>query len=180
MDGGYKSLSPEFETFKYSGFKIVGFKKTMSWENYINEIPEFYMEFNKKFEFILKKKFSELNEIEKAVLNFRISEFGLTIDNNKVGTFDYVIGGLYTGQDVPEGMEVFDIPPSNWIRFSKKGALPESIQSLIDSIFRKWVPSHPEYKPAFDILVEKYSLMNFFANPEDCISEAWIPYSLSE
>ena len=52
------------------------------------------------------------------------------ICDEKEGSFEYWIAGLYMGGEVPEGLKLYTFPESDWAVFSAKGALPKSLQDL--------------------------------------------------
>lgn len=174
IKGGYENSLNENEIIDHSAFKIAGFKKQLQWETFASDIPAFYRELEKKYAADLKKDYDRLSEVEKACRNFRIGEFALTMDKRD-GTFDYVVGGLYIGQKIPEEMEVFEIPRAQWAKFKTRGKMPSSIQNLINDVFEKWLPNHSDCKPAFDILVERYDTLNYFDATGEMASEVWIP-----
>ena len=55
--------------------------------------------------------------------------------------FDYWIAGLYQGGEVPEGLELYTFPASNWALFTTKGSMPDSLQTLNTYVWQEWFPT---------------------------------------
>ena len=55
--------------------------------------------------------------------------------------FLYWIAGLYQGGDVPEGLELYSFPASDWAIFTAKGPMPESLQTLNTAVWQEWFPN---------------------------------------
>jgi Uncharacterized protein conserved in bacteria len=54
--------------------------------------------------------------------------------------FDYWIAGMYQGGDVPEGLELYTFPTSDWAVFTTKGPIPDSLQALNTWVWQEWFP----------------------------------------
>ena len=55
--------------------------------------------------------------------------------------FAYWIAGLYQGGEVPEGLELYSFPASEWAVFSTKGPMPCSLQTLNTYVWQEWFPT---------------------------------------
>ena len=60
-------------------------------------------------------------------------------------TFTYVIGGIYKGGDVPEGMQLFPIQSGKWLKMYFEGGM-KAFQEQYEKFHKEWMPAHPEYK----------------------------------
>ena len=54
---------------------------------------------------------------------------------------NYWIVGLYQGGVVPEGLELYSFPASEWTVFSTKGTMPGSLQKLNTYVWQEWFPT---------------------------------------
>ncbi|MER2149700.1 MAG: AraC family transcriptional regulator, partial [Ruminococcus sp.] len=63
--------------------------------------------------------------VEEAILANGIGMFAICAESEN--GFAYWIAGLYQGGNVPEGLELYTFPESNWAVFTTKGACPESL-----------------------------------------------------
>lgn len=159
---------------KMSGFKVIGFVREFSFENSYGLIPKFWDEISEKYENIFMGK-APSNEIERAVLENRISMYGVCIDDvGRDGKFRYMIAGEYAGGDVPEGMELYEIPEAEWVKFKCVGPMPDSLQSLNTVVFKEWLPGNGEFEIAAGLNIEWYSSEG---NPKDADYESgiWLP-----
>ena len=62
------------------------------------------------------------------MLDNHIGAYGICL--MKDGKLDYWIAGLYSGGEVPSGLEILEVPESIFAMFTKQGPLPNSLQSL--------------------------------------------------
>lgn len=155
VTGGYKM---DYTITKMFGFKVIGIAREFSFENSYAEIPKFWNEFCKKyFDSLFSGKKPE-SEFQKAIVDNSISEFGVCIgsEDNKQ-TFKYMIAGKYTGGPVPDGMEIYQFPQTEWAKFECIGPMPESIQSINTKIFNEWLPNNPEFEISENVNIEWYS-----------------------
>ena len=60
-------------------------------------------------------------------------------------TFTYVIGGIYKGGDIPEGMQLFPIQSGKWLKIHFEGGM-KAFQEQNTKFHKEWLPAHPEYK----------------------------------
>jgi AraC family transcriptional regulator len=84
--------------------------------------------------------------------------------------FAYAIGVEATGETLPVGFEVINIPAATWAIFECIGPLPGAMQDIMKRIFAEWFPStgykHPEYE------LEVYLPGNTSSNDYNC--QVWI------
>lgn len=169
--GNYMDYSIE----KISGFKVIGFSKQLPFDGGSDKATEFWGEiYNRYIREMLAKERPE-TDIEKAVAENGIGDFGISVGNGeKNGSFRYFIAGSYNGGRVPEGMEVYEIPDSEWAKFSASGPIPSAIQTVYAKVFSEWLPSHPEYEVSMDTTVEWYSKEGSTSDI-DYQSAVWLP-----
>lgn len=84
--------------------------------------------------------------VEKAILANGIGMFAICTESEN--GFAYWIAGLYRGGDVPEGLELYTFPESNWAVFTTKGACPESLQTLNTYVWQEWFPNEGQKNQA--------------------------------
>lgn len=150
---GGNSMNYTIEEMK--SFRLIGFERSFTYEAAYQEIPAFWNE-------IFKYKIAPLcigktpkTKLEQAVCHYGIGEFGVSIDDMPdTGRFRYLIAGVYTQGDVPDGMTVCEIPALSWTKFSCVGPLPGALQSVNTKIFSEWLPNNPEYELAAGISLE--------------------------
>ncbi len=164
----------DFTVEKMDGFKIIGFEKNFCFDNSYDEIPKFWDEL---FIGTLMKIIIRNNpetEMERAVIENKIGEFGVCVDDLTDGTFRYIIGGRYNGGVVPEGMTIYEFPDMEWVKFTCIGPMPATLQTMNTRIFREWLPGNPEFEIAMGANIEWYSDEGKMSN-EDYHSAIWIP-----
>ncbi|WP_139904469.1 AraC family transcriptional regulator [Clostridium thermarum] len=160
---------------KMAGFKVIGFSREFSFDMAYKDIPKYWDEIFKKYEANLFAGNAPANEIEQAVYDNRIGEFGVCIDDiGKEGKFRYMIAGRYTGGHVPEGMEIYELPEAEWAKFKCVGPMPESLQTVNTQIWKEWLPGNGEYELAGYYNIEWYSASGSTKDP-DYQSAIWIP-----
>lgn len=160
---------------KRSSFKLIGFSKDISFENSYKEIPLFWDEvYKKNFLNIMKGK-APTTSIEEAILKYQIGEFGLcSAEETKPGKFKYYIAGYYHEGNVPEGLEVIEIPSLEWAKFKCVGPMPKALQDVNTRIFKEWLPGNKEYEIYGKYNIEWYS-DDMDNQAKDYHSEIWIP-----
>lgn len=176
IKGGHnmKNLQENLTIEKMSSFKVIGFTKKFNFETSYQEIPQFWDEV---FANYLQPIFSFgkcKNEVEQAILENKIGEFGVCIDEGSNGEFKYMIAGKYMGGAVPKEMDVFEFPELVWAKFKIEGPMPKSLQDTNTMIFREWLPNNPEYKIAKGYNIEWYSEKGKTTDA-DYESAIWIP-----
>ncbi|MBN2794275.1 MAG: AraC family transcriptional regulator [Clostridia bacterium] len=151
------------------GFRVIGFKGTYSFESSYSEIPKSWAEFNEKWE---KKTYSK--EVLSTIQACGIGEYGVCLESDMdAGIFDYMIAGTYNGEDIPDGMTVYEIPEMEWAKFKCTGPMPGALQRVNTYIFKEWLPGNPEFEIALGINLEWYSMGDISA--PDYESAIWIP-----
>ncbi|WP_353095521.1 AraC family transcriptional regulator [Tissierella praeacuta] len=156
---------------KMQGFKVIGFKKEFSFDNAYKEIPKFWDEFREKY---CTGKLE--GEIQQVIQDCHIGEYGICIDNTgKEGKFCYLIAGTYNGENVPNGMTVFEFPDMEWAKFACKGPMPGALQSVNTKIFNEWLPGSPDYEIGMGVNIEWYAKGDI--ESVDYKSGIWIPVS---
>lgn len=164
----------DFTIEKMESFKIIGFARDFTGDNSYKEIPEFWNDTMNKYVCPLFAKSGPENEIEKAICENNIGEFGVCVDSDVKNNFRYFIAGIYKGGPVPEGMEICEIPAAEWVKFNCTGPMPQSIQSLNTKIFNEWLPNNSEYDIPFGINIEWYSREGNTTDI-DYQSAIWVP-----
>lgn len=160
---------------KMAAFKVIGFGREFSFESSYAEIPKFWDEFFAKYAENLHRGKKPSNEMEQAVFDNRIGEFGVCIDDiGKDGKFRYMVAGRYMGGNVPKGMEIYELPEMDWAKFKCLGAMPESMQTVNTQIWNEWLPGNCEYELAGKYNIEWYSTAGSTSD-SDYQSAIWIP-----
>ena len=96
------------------------------------------------------------------------------ICDEKEGTFEYWIAGLYKGGQVPEGLKLYTFPESDWAMFSAKGALPDSLQELNTKVWQEWYPKEGQkYMDNGNAMLEVYSPGDMQSPDYEC--GIWVP-----
>ncbi len=159
---------------KMNGFTVIGFEKIVAYDNAYEMIPKFWKECAKKYLGPACKSEKPSNDIEQAVYDCNIGEFGVCIEDiDGYGKFRYLIAGTYHGGAVPDGLKVFEFPDMDWAKFRCVGPMPSSLQAVNTKIFKEWLPGNEEYKIAMGANIEWYSDGdNSVFNYESAI---WVP-----
>ena len=63
---------------------------------------------------------------------------GITVYENPDRIFYYI--GAETNQEVPSGMEEYEIPSALWAVFENEGPFKESVQNVFRRFCREWLP----------------------------------------
>ncbi len=178
IQGGY---GMDFVVEKMAAFQVIGFSREFLFDTSQNEIPKFWDEICKKFcEKNLLKGNAPENEVEQAIYENHIGDFGICIDDiGKDGKFRYMIAGRYAGGNVPKGMELHEIPAAQWAKFKCVGAMPTALQTVNDQIWKEWLPGNREYELDGRFNIEWYSDSGD-TQSEDYQSAIWIPVRSKE
>jgi len=165
----------EYKVEKMKGFKVIGFARKFSFESSYSEIPSYWNEIFEKYEKPLFKGKKPESEIEKAMCDNMVGEYGVCIDDiGEDGFFNYMVAGEYRGGPVPEGMTVYEFPELEWAKFRCVGPLPGALQAVNTKIFSEWLPENGEYEIAIGANIEWYSPEGSTSDT-DYVSEVWIP-----
>ena len=165
----------EFKIKTLQPFTVIGFQKEFSNENGYIEIPKFWDEICVKYANNVYKGNPPTNTIEKAIVDNRIGEYGVCIDDVGKGKFRYIIAGKYMGGDIPDTMTVYEFPKSDWAIFDCVGSIPEAFQKLNTRIFKEWLPNNPKYELSMKANIEWYDFDNPVKNNPNYHSAIWIP-----
>ena len=155
--------------------KIIGFQKVFTYEEAYREIPKFWDEICAKYAFPVYAGNAPKNAYEKAIVEKCIGEYGVCIDEVGGGKFRYIIGGRYSGGEVPEGMALVEFPMGEWAVFDCVGAMPEALRPLNTRIFKEWLPGNEAYELRGNATMEWYDAVNGEKTDPDCHSAIWIP-----
>ena len=149
------------EIIELHDVQIIGMAKKIAFNEAKEECPKFWGEYVEKIikPVVFEKKAP--NAFQKAAFENGVGEFGLCtcdIPNHNCATcaeqnfgtcskntFTYVIGGIYKGGDVPEGMQLFPIHSGKWLKIHFDGGM-EAFQKQYTKFHKDWLPAHPEYK----------------------------------
>ena len=153
------------EIIELHDVQIVGMAKKIAFNEAKYECPKFWGEYVEK---IIKTVFIEKkapDAFQQAAIDNGIGEFGLCtcdIPNHNCATcaemnfgvcskktFTYVIGGIYKGGDIPEGMQLFPIQSGKWLKIHFEGGM-KAFQEQNTKFHKEWLPAHPEYNWALN------------------------------
>lgn len=165
----------DYTVEKMAAFKVIGFLREFSFDTSNAEIPKYWDEIFKTYVANHLASNAPANEMEKAIFDNHIGEFGVCIDDvGKDGKFRYMIAGRYLGGKIPDGMEIYELPTAEWAKFHCIGAIPESMQTVNSQIWNEWLPGNSEYELAGKYNVEWYSSAGS-TQDADYQSAIWIP-----
>ncbi|MFA7076623.1 MAG: AraC family transcriptional regulator [Candidatus Izemoplasmatales bacterium] len=167
--------SMDYVVEKMASFKVIGFSKEFSFDTSYSKIPKYWDDVFRKYQESICMGKVPVNEIEQAIIDNHIGEFGVCIDDlDKAGKFRYMIAGRYVGGNVPEGMVVYELPASDWAKFNCIGPMPESMQTVNTQIWNEWLPGNAEYELAGKYNIEWYSSAGNTSDL-DYQSAIWLP-----
>jgi len=148
------------EIIHFENAVVIGMAKEIPF-NHPQECPAFWGEYVER---IVKPVYMEgktPDAFQQAAIDNNIGEFGLCTckipDHNcgtcgvvnfcegNNGTFTYVIGGLYKGGNVPEGMQLFPLVSGRWLKVHFEGGMA-AFQQQFAYFHQEWLPAHPEYR----------------------------------
>ncbi|MFF8771160.1 GyrI-like domain-containing protein [Kitasatospora sp. NPDC015120] len=76
-----------------------------------------------------------------------------------------------TGAEVPQGLDVREVPAGTWAVFATTGAYPRALQEMWRDVFTQWFPSNPyEFRRGPEIL-----RVDVRPGGEEAGAELWIP-----
>ena len=154
-------------------FAVVGFQREFSYEKPYEEIPKFWDELTACYPALGGARSETPDEMEKAILRWRIGEFAACIDDLGNGKFRYLVAGKYDGGEVPEGLTVYRFPDGEWAKFRSVGPIPDALQSLNTQVFKEWLPGNAEFQLAEPYNLEWYGM----GDPASASYESgiWVP-----
>ena len=114
------------EIITLENVQIIGMAKEIAFCKGQEECPKFWGEYVER---IIKPVFME----HKAPDAFQQA----AIDN-------YVIGGIYKGGGVPEGMQLFPIHSGKWLKMHFEGGM-KAFQEQYQMFYKEWLPQHSEF-----------------------------------
>ena len=118
---------------------FIGYHTEISPEEAYQKCPEFWdKEYAAKYVRLWQTMQPE-NAVEKAILDNGIGMYAICTEGEN--GFTYWIAGLYRGGEVPEGLELYSFPASDWAVFTARGPIPDSLQTLNTAVWREWFPS---------------------------------------
>ena len=179
IQGGNSMQDLHFTVSPMFPFKIIGFARDFDYETAYAEIPKFWDEICEKYANPLYETMQPKNPFEQAIMDNCIGEYGVCIDDIGDGKFRYLIGGKYTGGEVPEGMTLVEIPYFQWAKFKTFGPMPDALQTLNTEVFRSWLPNNPDYEIAAPLNIEWYSC-DGEKSDADYESAIWVPVKKKE
>ena len=164
----------DFRFEKKQPLKFIGFVREFEMETAYEKIPNYWNETYLQVVKAVTKRGHPVNEIEQAIWDNHIGEFGISIDDDESdGVFRYMIAGYYKGGKVPSNMIVFEVPALEWAIFKAIGPMPGSLQSVNTKIFKEWLPNS-DYQISAPINIEWYSNEHETIHP-NYESAIWIP-----
>ena len=117
---------------------FIGYHTEIAPNEGYQKCPEFWdKEYAAKYARLWQSMKPETSE-EAAILENGIGMYAICAENEN--GFAYWIAGLYKGGDVPEGLELFTFPESDWAIFTAKGPIPQSLQTLNTQVWNEWAP----------------------------------------
>lgn len=164
----------DYKIEKMEGFQLIGFVREFQHETSYQEIPRFWDEVM-ALEAPGFARGSQ-NDVEKAIFDNKIGEFGVCFQGFQAGRFFYMIAGMYQGGPVPLGLATVHVPAAQWAKFRCTGPLPGALQTVNTKVFSEWLPGNPDYEPSMPINLEWYSMECCpDTSPNDYESGIWVP-----
>ena len=150
---------------------FIGFHTEIAPDEGASKCPEFWdREYNEKYARLWQTMKPE-TAVEAAILENGIGMFAICADG--ADGFAYWIAGLYGGGDVPEGLELFTFPESDWAIFSAKGPIPQTLQEVNAQVWDEWIPAARASYEIAPSSVEFYSAGNPQSPDYEC--GIWVP-----
>lgn len=116
---------------KKEAMTFIGYHTEIKPEEGYVKCPEFWDKaYNERYARLWQTMKLE-TPVEKAILANRIGMFAICAESEN--GFAYWIAGLYRGGNVPEGLELYTFPESNWAIFTTKGACLKSFVIIVSS-----------------------------------------------
>lgn len=161
LEGGtlmeYKIV--EREAFKLLT-KVQAFRNEVISEDGNNEIPDFWKQCGENDTFKVLNKYTKKHDVYGVCAP--ISEQSIH--------FNYGIGMLYEGGEIPNGYDIWEVNPTLWAVFKCIGNNGDCIGVTWNRIFKEFLPSS-DYEMLDDTDFELYPENN----DTNCFCEIWIP-----
>lgn len=160
MEGG---TAMDYKIVEKEKFKLLA--KVESFRNEVvsedgDEIPKFWEKCGKDGVFEVLSQYTRLHDI-----------YGVCAPISKESThFEYGIGMLYEGGEVPDGYRIWEVNPTKWAVFKCIGTDGDCIAEMWERIYNEFLPGSG-YTMLDDTDFELYSENK----EEDCFCEIWIP-----
>ena len=160
------------ETYEHKNeLTFIGFHTDIAPDEGYQKCPEFWdKEYAAKYARLWRSMKPE-TPVEEAILENGIGMYAVCADGEN--GFSYWIAGLYKGGGVPEGLELFTFPESDWAIFPAKGALPQSLQTLNTHVWEEWAPNIKKMYDVAPSSVEYYSAGDPQSPDYEC--GIWVP-----
>ena len=157
---------------KKDAMTFIGYHTEIRPEEGYQKCPEFWdKEYAAKYARLWQTMKPE-NAVEKAILENGIGMFAICADSENA--FTYWIAGLYKGGEVPEGLELYSFPASEWAVFTTRGPMPDSLQTLNTAVWQEWFPNEGQkYHANGNATLEVYSAGNPQSPDYEC--GIWVP-----
>lgn len=151
---------------------FIGYSTSIRPEEGYTKCPEFWdKEYAQKYARLWQTMKPE-TAVEAAILENSVGLFAIC--DEKKGSFEYWIAGLYKGGQLPEGLKLYTFPESDWAMFSAKGPLPGSLQALNTQIWQEWYPNEGRnYTAGGSAMLEVYSPGDMQSPDYEC--GIWVP-----
>ena len=151
---------------------FIGFSTSIRPEEGHQKCPEFWDQAYAREYARLWRTMTPETPVEKAILDNGVGMYAIC--DEKEGSFEYWIAGLYKGGPVPEGLKRYTFPESDWAMFSAKGPLPGSLQSLNTQVWQEWYPNEGQkYMGNGNAMLEVYSAGDMRSPDYEC--GIWVP-----
>lgn len=95
--------------------------------------------------------------------------FSSEIDGAK---FPYGIGVEYDGHEIPEGLEIVEIPEHTYAFFTCHGKMPEAFNETYTKICSEFFPQSTKYEYSYGVELEVYPSEDVLNPNYEC--EIWI------
>ena len=157
---------------KKSEMTFIGYHTMVRPEEAYQKCPEFWeKEYTLKYDRLWQTMKPE-TATEAAILENEIGMYAICSESEN--GFIYWIAGLYKGGKVPEGLELYTFPESNWAVFTTKGVMPDSLQELNTAVWQEWFPTEgKKYQANGTATLEVYSAGNPQSSDYEC--GIWVP-----
>ena len=151
---------------------FIGFHTEIAPDEGYQKCPEFWdKEYAEKYARLWQTMKPE-TPIEAAILENGVGMFAICSDC--ADGFIYWIAGEYKGGEVPEGLELYTFPESDWALFTAKGPIPVSLQTLNTQVWSEWAPNIEKmYEINCSASLEVYSAGNPRSPDYEC--GIWVP-----